>query len=299
MNIISDFDIKQRKYMPVYPMATGKTTVYIEGYPYEDDEPMPTTGFHGMQIHIICDQLLKYFANEQIYVGFDNFIFYIEGDTAKRVAPDVYVVFGVRKDKLRRSFYTWSEGAVPAVAFEFLSDSTADYDRNEKVELYLKVIGIQEYFIHQPDMANPAEFRGWKHSPSGEIVEIVPDAEGGLFSEKLNLMFRWEEQPNAVRLLRAFLPDDTPIATSMEEKHLKEDALERLEEEQLLREIETQRRQSAETRAEDEQLLREIETQRRQSAETRAEDETRRRQEAEAEIERLHAQLVNQQNDKT
>ena len=264
MNTISDFDIKQRKYMPVFPMATGKTTVYIEGYPYEDDEPMPTTGFHGMQIYIIYDQLLKYFAKEQIYVGFDNFIYYSEGDMTKCVAPDVYVVFGVRKDKLRRSFYTWSEGAVPAAAFEFLSDPTAHQDRHEKVELYLKDIGIQEYFIHQPDMESPAEFRGWKRSLSGEIVEIVPDAKGGLFSEKLNLMFRWEEQPNDVRLLRAFLPDGTPIATSMEEKHLKEDALERLEEEKLLREIETQRRQ-----------------------------------EAEAEIERLRAQLVNRQNDKT
>ncbi len=292
MNTLSDFDIKQRKYMPVFPMAIGKTTVYIEGYPYEDDEPMPNTGFHGMQIHIICDQLLKYFANEQIYVGFDNFIFYSEGDTAKRVAPDVYVVFGVRKDKLRRSFYTWSEGAVPAVAFEFLSDSTADKDRHDKVELYIKDIGIQEYFIHQPDMANLAEFRGWKRSTSGEIIEIEPDAEGGLFSEKLNLMFRWEEQPNAVRLLRAFLPDDTPIATSMEEKHLKEDALYRLEEEQHLKEIETQRRLSAEIRAKEE-------AQRRQSAETRAEEEIQRRQEAEAEIERLRAQLVNRENDKT
>lgn len=30
VNTLSDFDIKQRKYMPVFPMATGKTTVYIK-----------------------------------------------------------------------------------------------------------------------------------------------------------------------------------------------------------------------------------------------------------------------------
>ncbi len=277
MKTRSDFDIKQRKYMPVFPMATGKTTVYIEGYPYEDDEPMAATGFHGVQNYVFYDQLSKYFANEQIYVGFDSFIYYSKGDITKVVAPDIYVVFGVRTDKERRSFYTWSEGAVPAAAFEFLSDSTANKDRHEKVELYLKNIGIQEYFIHQPDMESPAEFRGWKRSPSGEIVEMVPDAEGGLCSEKLNLLFLWEEQSNDVRLLRAFLPDGTPIATSMEEKHLKEDALERLEEETLLRKIETQRRQEAEARAA---------------------AEAERRQEAEAEIERLHAQLANRQNDK-
>ncbi|MYB65369.1 Uma2 family endonuclease [Candidatus Poribacteria bacterium] len=284
MKTISDFDIKQRKYMPVFPMATGKATVYIEGYPYEDDDPMPTTGIHGRQVYTIYDQLLKYFADEQIYIGNDSFIYYSEGNISKCVAPDIFVVLGVSNETERRSFYTWAEGTVPIAAFEFLSDSTADQDRHEKVELYLKDIGIQEYFIHQPDMESPAEFRGWKRSPSGEIVELEPDAEGGLFSEKLNLLFRWEEQSNDVRLLRAFLPDGTPIATSMEEKHLKEDALERLEEETLLREIETQRRQEAETRAAEEALLREIETQ--------------RRQEAEAEIERLRAQLTNRQNDK-
>ena len=278
MNTISDFDIKQRKYMPVFPMATGKTTVYIEGYPYEDAEPMPTTGFHYKQVNIFYDQLSKYYVNEQIYIGADSFIYYSEGDITKCVAPDVYVVFGVSKDTERRSFYTWSEGAVPVAAFEFLSDATVHQDQHEKVELYLNEIGIQEYFIHQPEMDRPIEFRGWKKSPSGEIVEMVPDADGGLFSEVLKLWFRWEEQPNDVRLLRAFLPDGTPIATSMEEKHLKEDALERLEEEKLLREIETQRRQSAETRAE---------------------EETQRRQDAEAEIERLRAQLENLQNVKT
>ncbi len=38
MDTLSDFDIKQRKYMPVFPMATSQTTVYIEGYTYEDDD---------------------------------------------------------------------------------------------------------------------------------------------------------------------------------------------------------------------------------------------------------------------
>ncbi len=276
MDTIKDFEIKQRKYMPIFPKASGKTTVYIEGYPCEDDEPMAATGFHGVQINTFYDQLSRYFAiNEQIYIGVDSFIYYSEGDITKSVAPDIYVVFGVSKDTERRSFYTWSEGAVPITVFEFLSDATAHRDRDEKVELYLNDIGVEEYFIHQPEMEKPPEFHGWRRSPLGDIVEMVPDAEGGLFSEALNLWFRWEEQHNHVRLLRPSLPDGTPITTSMEEKHLKE---------------------AAEARAEEEALLREVETQRRQAAETRAAEETHRRQEAEAEIERLRAQLANRQN---
>ena len=257
MNTVKDFQIKQKKYMPVFPKANGKTTVYIEGYPGEDDEPMAETDFHAEQITTLSDQLKRYFAiNDLVHIAVDSFIYYSEGDITKCVAPDIHIVFGVDKYPLRRSFYTWAEGAAPIAVFEFLSDSTAHQDRNKKVALYLNDIGVQEYFIHQPEMEKSAEFRGWRRSPSGDIVEIVPDAEGGLFSEALNLWFRWkEDQTTHVRLLRPYLPDGTPITTSIEEQHLKE------------------------------------------AAEARVEGEVQKRQELKAEIERLRAQLANRQND--
>lgn len=257
MDTPNEFAFKQRKYMPTFPIARGKPTVYIEGYPYEDDEPMAATGFHGEQIATFYDQLSRYFQiNEHIHVGIDNFIYYREDDITKCVAPDVYVVFGVAKYPQRRSFYTWAEGAVPAAVFEFLSDSTAAQDRHEKVALYLLEMGVAEYFIHQPEMAKAAEFRGWRRGPSGSIVEISPDAEGGLFSEALNLYFRWEVQPvSHVRLLRPYLPDGTPITTSMEERQL------------------------------------------RVEAETLAAAEARRRREVEAELTRLRAQLATDKDD--
>ena len=272
MDTLKDFEFKQRKYMPVFPKASGKPTTYIEGYPCEDDEPMAATGFHAEQISNFFDQLYRYFAiNPHIYVGIDNFIYYREGDLTKFVAPDVYVVLGVDKFPQRRSFYTWSEGAIPAAVFEFLSDSTANQDRNEKVQLYLMDMGVPEYFIHQPEMKKPAEFRGWRRSPSGGISEILPDAQGGLFSETLNLLFRWENiLPNEVRLLRPYLPDGTPITTSMEEEHL------RMEEQRLRME---------------EQRLRMEEQRLRIEAEARAEEETERRQTLEAELERLRSQF--------
>ena len=86
-------------------------------------------------------------------------------------------------------------------------------------------MGCQEYFIHQPEMEKPAEFRGWRRSSSGAIVEIPADSEGGLFSESLNLYFRWTDQLDShVRLLRPYLPDGTAITTSMEEQELRIEA---------------------------------------------------------------------------
>lgn len=267
MGTLNDFTLKQKKYMPVFPKATGKPTVYIEGYPYEDDEPMAATDFHAQQITTFSDQLSRYFASHsEIYIGVDNFIYYSEGNRRKFVSPDVYVVLGAQKHPLRRSFYTWAEGAVPTAIFEFLSDATANQDRHEKVELYLNTIGAAEYFIHQPEWEKPSEFRGWRLDASGDIVEMVPDASGGLFSESLNLYLRWEVLVvSEVRLLRPYLPDGTAITTSMEEHQLRVNA--------------EMRAESAEVRAE--------------TAEARAASEAQQREELEAELERLRRQLAN------
>ncbi len=301
MDLVNEFAFKQKKYMPVFPKASGKPTVYIEGYPFEDDEPMAATGFHGIQITTFFDQISRYFdINEHIHIGIDSFIYYREGDITKFVAPDVYVVFGVDKHPQRRSFYTWAEGAAPVAVFEFLSDSTAHQDRNKKVQLYLKDMGVQEYYIHQPEMEKPSEFRGWQRSPSGDIIEIEPDSEGGLFSEALNLWLRWEDdQITHVRLLRPYLPDGTLITTSMEEKYLRI-------QEQDLREQEQERRIQEQKRRIQEQHLREeaealaaTETDRRKEAETLAKEEAERRQKLEAELEQLRAQVANRQDEST
>ena len=286
MDTVNEFEFKRRKYMPVFPKAVGKPTVYIEGYPYEDDEPMGATGVHVEQIQTFSEQLSRYFINEPIYVGVDSFIYYWEGEPGKSVAPDIYVVLGVDRIPQRRSFYTWKEGAVPAAVFEFLSDSTANQDRNEKVGLYLIDMGVEEYFIHQPEMEKPPEFRGWRRSRSGEIVEIAPDDQGGLFSETLNLWLRWEARVNGVRLLRPYLPDGTPITTPIEEQHL------RVEAQAMAVEAQEIAVEAQEMAAEEAERQREAETLAREEAERRQE-EAQRRREAEAELERLRAQLAN------
>ena len=299
MRTLNDFELKQRKYMPVFPKAIGKPTVYIEGYPSEDENPMPAGEYHGMQMQSLYEQFLRYFyAHPYIHVGMDNFVYYREGDIRKVVAPDVYVALGAAKLPLRRSFYTWAEGTVPTAVFEFLSDTTASEDRNEKVKVYLQDMGVAEYFIHQPDMNRPIEFRGWRRDALGDIVEIEKEAEGSLFSASLNLYFRWElHEEWELRLLRPYLPDGTPITTPMEEHHLRVAA-----EEQIEREVE--QRQAAERRTREEVEQRQAaerrtreEAEQRQAAEKRAREESERRQAIEAELESLRAPLANRENE--
>lgn len=259
MGTQTDFDFKRRKYMPVFPKARGKPTVNIEGYPSEDDQPMSATGFHGVQIATLSDQLKRYFGSDnRVYIGIDSFVYYQEGDRRQFVAPDIYVVYGAESFPERRSFYTWAEGVAPVVVFEFLSESTAVHDRGDKIRQYLIEIEVDEYFIHQPEGAKSPEFRGWYRSPSGAIEEIEPDAQGGLFSHALNMWLRWEYQPvSEVRLLRPYLSDGTPIPTSDELK-----------------------------------AMAESEKQRRQQAEAIAQEATQRQQQLESELEQLRAEMA-------
>jgi Uma2 family endonuclease len=231
-------------------------------------------------------QLGAFFGLEsKVYVGTDTFIYYVQGDTSKKVAPDVYVVLGVDAIPARRSFYIWEEGAVPTVAFEFLSESTKRVDREDKVTLYLQEIGMQEYFLHQPESARPFECRGWRRTAEGRIIDIEPDARGWLKSDALNLWFFVEDQPDKVRLMRPAYPDGTPLPThdelAQERDYFKEEAREA----EARAQTEAQARRAAEAKAQ-------AEAQARRAAEAKAQTEAQARAELEAELERLRLLLA-------
>ena len=228
------------------------------------------------------NQLNDYFSRGDTlaYVGTDSFVYYQEGDIRKFVAPDVFVVLGVPSEPLRRSFYTWAEGAAPTVVFEFLSDSTAKEDRTEKMRRYFSEIGIHEYFIHQPEGKRPPEFRGWRRKGAG-YEAIPPDERGALYSEALNLLFSTEELPSELRFMRPYLPDGTPLVTLTESKDETEAARADAAEA-------TKRAEVAEARAAQAQADADLAIRRAEVAEARA-------AQAQADIARLR-EAVEQQN---
>ena len=96
MNRLAALKHEHEYFLPSHPKASGKATIYIEGYPSEDGKPMGETDFQIRQILTLNYQLQAVFGLEgQVYVGADSFVYYEEGDPSKCVAPDVYVVFGV------------------------------------------------------------------------------------------------------------------------------------------------------------------------------------------------------------
>jgi len=264
--------------------ASGKPTIYIDGYPTGDGLPMSATDFHGRQISTFSDQLRDYFQNDPlVYVGTDSFVYYDPVDKNKKVAPDIYIVLGVSSFPARRSFYTWAEGASPTVVFEFLSEETKKEDTGEKLRKYFEDIGVLEYFVHQPEGTAPVEFYGWRRTPMG-IEEIPEDARELRKSEALDLWFGWEEQPDKVRLLRPYLPDGTPLPTLAEaHRHAREAVRAQREAEERAQEAEEHAQEAEEHAQEAEE--------RAQEAEERAQEAVRAQREAEERAqESAHAQ---------
>ena len=162
-------------------------------YPSGDGQPMAENDW---QLHAIIDSIsalqLHYRDRPDVYVSGDLFIYYEEGNPRARVAPDVFVAFGVPKRK-RPIYKLWEEGVVPAFVMEVASVSTWREDDGRKVKLYER-LGVPEYWQYDPT----GEYLGL-HLKAHRLVggayvpqPVVESIDGALLlrSESLGLDFR-------------------------------------------------------------------------------------------------------------
>jgi len=67
-------------------------------HPESDGEPVAETDVHISTVIYLREALRDHFRDDpQMYVAGNLFLYYVEGDPAQVVAPDVFVVFGVPK----------------------------------------------------------------------------------------------------------------------------------------------------------------------------------------------------------
>ncbi len=117
-------------------------------YPSGDGEPVAETFDHLYVILITIEVLRLYLQDIQACVLGNQFLYYEEGNSGKRCAPDVMVSFGVKPGS-RDNYKIWEEGAIPSVVFEMTSRGTREKDNIEKRNLYAQ-IGIEEYWQFDP-----------------------------------------------------------------------------------------------------------------------------------------------------
>ena len=118
-------------------------------YPSSDGQPMCENTW---QLRAMVDGISilrsRYRRNPDVFVGGDLLMYYERGDPTRRVAPDVFVIFGV-PDHHRMSYRLWEEGKAPDFALEVASESTWREDLGRKRDLYAK-LGIGEYWLFDP-----------------------------------------------------------------------------------------------------------------------------------------------------
>jgi Uma2 family endonuclease len=118
-------------------------------YPSSDGEPIAESDFQRKPLTYAVEALGIYFQDRpDVYVSGDLFIYYEEGDPQARVAPDVFVVFGVSKED-RPSYFVWKEGKAPDFVLEITSRSTVSVDQGAKRGIYA-YLGVTEYFQYDP-----------------------------------------------------------------------------------------------------------------------------------------------------
>ncbi len=123
-------------------------------YPSSDGEPLAESYDHLYAILTILEVLRVYLIGQQATVLADQYLYYVEGNPQRRVAPDVMVIFNVEPGG-RDNYKIWEEGEVPQVVFEITSPSTRSQDELQKKALY-EELGVTEY---------------WQFDPRGEWIE--------------------------------------------------------------------------------------------------------------------------------
>ena len=162
-------------------------------YPAEDGEPMP--GKPPQKIVMTdCYSILRvrYQDNPRVYVGMDQFVYYVEGTPSRRLAPNIYVAVETDFTDADHPWLTWVHGGAPDFVLEFAAESTVERDRGEKRDLYAE-IGVREYWRYDPtgDTMYPERLIGERlDNGQWEPIPVVPDLPGGMLrgrSEVLEL----------------------------------------------------------------------------------------------------------------
>jgi Uma2 family endonuclease len=152
-------------------------------YPESDGQPMGETDKHillMMNLRFVLDEYFR--TTERVYVGSNLMCYYVEGNPAKSISPDVFVVRGAEKGE-RRIYKFWEEPA-PQVVIELSSRKTRKADLTDKKDIYAW-LGVREYYIFDPEYKLNPPFRSFRLHGQELIEEIVTG--NRVFSPELGL----------------------------------------------------------------------------------------------------------------
>ena len=120
-------------------------------YPDSDGMPLPDGEFQSPLYVNAIGTLRLHFRNVKgARVNGDNFIYYVEGNPRRSVAPDCYIALNLSEEAIasierHNTYLAWEVGKVPDFFLEIGSPSTGSNDTGLKRDLYADM-GVSEYW---------------------------------------------------------------------------------------------------------------------------------------------------------
>ena len=150
-------------------------------------------------LNLLSARFTDFDRRPDVFLDMDTNICYDRTDLNVRVAPDVYVAFGVdeRAIRPRRIYLPWEVGKVPDWVLEVASESTRRLDLVRKPPIYQQ-IGVPEFWRFDPTggryygfALNGLRLLDGEYQP----IELTTESDGILkgYSEALELSLAWDE----------------------------------------------------------------------------------------------------------
>ena len=159
-------------------------TLTEDDLPCEDNELMETPR-HYRQMGVLIESLELHWANQKNWFVGGNMFVYFSPNQVKNEdyrGPDFFAVQGV-EDRERKSYVVWQEGKAPDVVIELLSDTTREFDKKQKKQVYQDKLRVPEYYWFDPHSYEWAGFELVR----GEYKPIEPDEQGRLICKVFGL----------------------------------------------------------------------------------------------------------------
>ena len=150
-------------------------------------------------INLLTARYTDFDRRPDVFLDTDTNICYDPTNLNVRVAPDVYITFGVDAEAIRprKIYLPWEVGKVPDWALEIASESTRSVDLNRKPGIY-EQIGVPEFWRFDP---TGGRYYGFSldglRMVDGEYqpIDLTTEPDGILkgYSEILELSLAWDE----------------------------------------------------------------------------------------------------------
>ncbi len=225
-------------------MARSARAVAHDPTVYPEEEKLGEESLQRFLCELLRPLIERYLIAKKIvaFVGADQFVYYRKHDPRGRVAPDVYVLSGVRPGRRIRTWKTWLDGAAPSFALEVVSGDVAkDYEKSP--ERYDEC-GVTELVVFDPDFEEDQDrirFQVFRRVGKRGLVRVLATNDDRVQSKSLGCHVVAVGEGEALRLRLGLGKDGHELFPTEAERERAEKEQERGEKERALADVERER----------------------------------------------------------